>query len=90
MFFNFAVQWLPRHPDVKQDIQVTPALRQEFFRFVEASKFSTAEELERQWNEEPNKNLLDLALRIDIANVARAWRPAGRSAPPATPRSRRP
>jgi carboxyl-terminal processing protease len=69
MFFNFAVQWLPRHPEVKQDHEVTPALRQEFFRFVEASKFSTADELSRQWNEEPNKNLLDFALRIDIANV---------------------
>mgnify|MGYP003693597171 CR=1 FL=1 len=36
---------------------------------MEASKFSTAEELERQWNDEPNKGLLDYALRIDIANV---------------------
>ncbi|HEY3123105.1 MAG TPA: S41 family peptidase [Thermoanaerobaculia bacterium] len=69
MFFNFAVQWLPRHPEVKQDLLVTPALRQEFFRFVEASKFSTADELSRQWSEEPNKDLLDFALRIDIANV---------------------
>ena len=69
MFFNFAVQWLPKHPEVKQDLQVTPALRQEFFRFVEASKFSTADELSRQWSEEPNKDLLDFALRIDIANV---------------------
>jgi carboxyl-terminal processing protease len=69
MFFNFAVQWLPKHRDIPQDPEVTPALRQEFFKFVEASKFSTAEELERQWNEEPNKGLLDYALRIDIANV---------------------
>lgn len=69
MFFNFAVQWLPRHPEVKQDLQITPSLRQEFFAFVEASKFSTADELSRQWNEEPNKNLLDYALRIDMANV---------------------
>jgi carboxyl-terminal processing protease len=69
MFFNFAVQWLPRHPEVKQDFQITPSLRQEFFTFVEASKFSTADELSRQWNEEPNKSLLDYALRIDIANV---------------------
>ena len=69
MFFNFAVQWLPRHPEVKQDLTITPALRQEFFRFVEASKFSTADELSRQWSEESNKDLLDYALRIDIANV---------------------
>jgi carboxyl-terminal processing protease len=69
MFFNFAVQWLPRHPEVKQELTITPALRQEFFRFVEASKFSTADELSRQWSEESNKDLLDYALRIDIANV---------------------
>ena len=69
MFFNFAVQWLPKHPEVKQDIEITPALRQEFFQFVEASKFSTAAELTRQWSEETNKNLLDYALRIDLANV---------------------
>jgi carboxyl-terminal processing protease len=69
MFFNFAVQWLPKHKDVPQDLQVTPALRQEFFKFVEDSKFSTAAELERQWNDEPNKGLLDYALRIDMANV---------------------
>ena len=69
MFFNFAVQWLPRHPEVKAEPQITPALRQEFFRFVEASNFSTAEELERQWEAEPNKAFLDLALRIDLSNV---------------------
>ncbi len=69
MFFNFAVQWLPKHPEVKQDIEITPALRQEFFQFVEASKFSTADELARQWSEETNKNLLDYAMRIDLANV---------------------
>ena len=69
MFFNFAVQWLPKHKDLPQDLQVTPALRQEFFKFVEDSKFSTAAELERQWNDEPNKGLLDYALRIDMANV---------------------
>jgi hypothetical protein len=69
MFFNFAVQWLPRHPEVKADVAVTPALRGEFFHFVEASGFSTADELERQWGQETNRSLLDLALRIDLANV---------------------
>jgi carboxyl-terminal processing protease len=69
MFFNFAVQWLPRHPDIQADPTVTPALRHEFFRFVEESKFSTADELERQWSAETNKGLLDLALKIDISNV---------------------
>jgi carboxyl-terminal processing protease len=69
MFFNFAVEALPKHPEIKADQPITPALRQEFFKFVEGSGFSTAEELERQWNAEPNKSLLDLAMKIDLSNV---------------------
>ena len=69
MFFNFSVEWLSKHPDVKEDLAVTPALRQEFFRFVEASRFSSVEELERQWNEDPNRQLVDLAIRIEIVNA---------------------
>ena len=69
MFFNFAVRWVPKHPEVTETFAVTPAIRDEFFKFVETSNFSTAEELKRQWDEDPNRNLLDLALRIDVANV---------------------
>ncbi len=69
MFFNFAVEWVARHPDVTADFQVTPAIRQEFFKFSESRKFSTAEELQKMWEEEPNKALLDLAIRSDMANV---------------------
>jgi len=69
MFFNFAVRWAPAHQEIRQDFTVTPALRQEFLKFVESSSFSTAEELERQYREDPNRGLLDLALKIDIVNV---------------------
>ena len=69
MFFNFAVRWAPAHQEIRQDFAVTPALRQEFLKFVESSSFSTAEELERQYQEDPNRGLLDLALKIDIVNV---------------------
>ncbi len=68
-FFNFATAWLAKHPETKEDLVVTPALREEFFRFVEASKFSSAEELQRRWNEDSNRNLIDLAIRIEIANA---------------------
>ncbi|MGH9368622.1 MAG: S41 family peptidase [Thermoanaerobaculia bacterium] len=67
--FSFAVDWTSKHPDVTHDFEVTPAVREAFFRFCEASKFSTAEELERQWNEDPNKNLVNLAVRVDLINV---------------------
>jgi hypothetical protein len=48
---------------------VTPEIRAAFFKFVEGSKFSSAEELQRQWSEDPNRNLVDTALRIEVANV---------------------
>jgi len=67
--FNFAVNWLVKHPDVARDVTVTSAMRDEFFRFAESSKFSTAEELKRTWNEDPNRDLLDLAIRVELVNA---------------------
>jgi carboxyl-terminal processing protease len=69
LFFNFAVEWLAKHPETSTDFTVTPALREDFFRFVESSKYSTVEDLKRQWNEDPSRNLVDLAIRIEIANA---------------------
>ncbi|MGH9399872.1 MAG: S41 family peptidase [Thermoanaerobaculia bacterium] len=69
MFFNFAGEWCARHTDVTADFQVTPSIRQEFFKFVEGRKFSTAEDLQKKWEEDANRGLLDLAIRADMANV---------------------
>ncbi len=67
--FSFAVDWNSKHPNVGEDFAVTPAVRDAFFQFCEASKFSTAEELNRQWNEDAGKSLIDLAIRVDMINV---------------------
>ncbi|HEV2064857.1 MAG TPA: S41 family peptidase, partial [Thermoanaerobaculia bacterium] len=69
MFFNFAVEWVARHPEVTADFQVTPAIRQEFFKFSESRRFSTAGELQKMWEGDANRGLLDLAIRADMANV---------------------
>jgi carboxyl-terminal processing protease len=79
-FFNFAVDWLARHPKVSEDFQVTPEIRKEFFDFVEKSaKYSTAEELSKQYTDDPNRSLVDLALKIEVVN-ARFGPEAGRRA----------
>jgi carboxyl-terminal processing protease len=79
-FFNFAVDWLSRHPKVSEDFLVTPEIRSEFFEFVEKSaKYSTAEELSKAYTDDPNRSLVDLALRIEIVN-ARFGPEAGRRA----------
>ena len=67
--FNFAVNWLVKHPDVSRDVTVTPAMRDEFFKFAETARFSTADELRKTWNEDPNKDLLDLAIKVELVNA---------------------
>ncbi len=69
-FFNFAVDWLSRHPKVSQDFTVTPEIRDEFFQFVEKSaKYSTADELKKAYSEDPNRGLVDLAIQTEVVNA---------------------
>jgi carboxyl-terminal processing protease len=69
-FFNFAVDWLTRHPSVPADLPITPAMRDEFFQFVEKSThYSTAEELKQAYAQDPNHGLVDLAMKIEIVNA---------------------
>jgi len=69
-FFNFAVDWLARHPNVTADFDVTPAIRDEFFRFVEtAAKYSTAAELAKAYEEDANRSLIDLAIKTEVVNA---------------------
>ena len=69
-FFNFAVDWLARHPNAAADFEITPEIREDFFQFVEKSaKYSTAEELKKAYADDPNRNLVDLAMRIEVVNA---------------------
>ncbi len=69
-FFNFAVDWLARHPAVDANFEVTPAIRDDFFQFVEKSAhYSTAEDLKKAYAEDANRSLVDLAIRIEVVNA---------------------
>ena len=69
-FFNYAVDWLARHPNATVDFEVTPEIRADFFQFVEKSaKYSTAEELKKAYAEDPNRSLVDLAMKIEVVNA---------------------
>jgi carboxyl-terminal processing protease len=77
-FFNFAVDWLAKHPKAPAQFEVTPEIRDEFFQFVEKSAgYSNVEELKKAYDEDPNRSLVDLAIRVEIAN-ARFGPEAGR------------
>ncbi len=79
LFFNFAIDYLSHHPEMKPNFEVTPELRQQLFKFAEASKFSSVEELTRQWEAEPNRGIVDLAMKVEIVN-AKFGLEAGRKA----------
>ncbi len=69
-FFNFAVDWLARHPNVSADFEIRPEIREDFFQFVEKSaKYSTAEELKKAYADDPNRSLVDLAMRIEVVSA---------------------
>ena len=79
-FFNFAVDWLSRHPKIAESFTVTPEIRDEFFKFVEKSaKYSTAEDLKKAYDADVNRSLIDLAIQTEIVN-ARFGPEAGRRA----------
>jgi len=77
LIFNFAVDWLTRNPSVTREFALTPEVREEFFRFAEKSKFMTAEQVRQAYEEDPNRQWIDLTLRVDIVN-ARFGLDAGR------------
>jgi carboxyl-terminal processing protease len=69
-FFNFAVDWIARHPNASIEGDVTPEVRKDFFEFVEKSaKYSTAADLQKAYAEDPNRSLVDLAIRIELASA---------------------
>jgi carboxyl-terminal processing protease len=69
-FFNFAVDWIARHPNASIEGEITPEVRKDFFEFVEKSaKYSTAAELQKAYAEDSNRSLVDLAIRIELANA---------------------
>jgi hypothetical protein len=53
--FSFAVDWNIEAPRRDAGVRRHPRHPQAFFEFCEASKFSTAAELTRQWNEDPKQ-----------------------------------
>jgi hypothetical protein len=79
-FFNFAVDYLSKNPKVEESFTVTPEIRETFFRFVEkSSKYSTVEELQKAYAEDPNRSLVDLAIQTEIVS-SRFGPEAGRRA----------
>ena len=67
LFFEFAVAYLAKHPDIQPDFEVTPAFREEFFKFVDAKPgLSFDKGAKAAWSDEKDRLVVDRALREEI------------------------
>jgi carboxyl-terminal processing protease len=70
LFFDFAVDWRTKHPDVARDFKVTDQVREEFFRFVDSRPGSPPDQPSKQsWAAEKDPSQMDRAIREELANA---------------------
>ena len=71
LFFEFAVDYRAKHPDVPRDFQMTAAVRQEFFKFVDGKPGLSLEgKAQASYEAEPDPSILDRAVREELLTAA--------------------
>ena len=70
VFFDFAVDWRAKHPEVPRDFKVTDEVRDEFFRFADSRPFASPDQPAKQtYLAEKDPAQIDRAIREEIANA---------------------
>ncbi len=82
-FFNFAVDYLARHPDLGRDVEINDAIRKEFFQFTQAQGIESSSETMKDYGQDPSRDLIDSAIRTELLNskfgLSEGWRSALRT-----------
>jgi carboxyl-terminal processing protease len=83
VFFNFAVDYLSRHPNVPESFSVDEGLKRDFFQFIQAQGLQDAPAVRKEYEEDPSRALIDATLRTEILNskygLAEGWKSALRT-----------
>jgi carboxyl-terminal processing protease len=67
MFFEFAVQYRAKHPEIPRDFQVTDAVRDEFFRFLEGKpEMGWDGSAKEKYAAEKDPQVVDRAIREEL------------------------
>ncbi|HQR46685.1 MAG TPA: S41 family peptidase [Thermoanaerobaculia bacterium] len=67
MFFEFAVQYRAKHPEIPRDFQVTDAVREEFFRFLEGKpEMGWDGSAKEKYAAEKDPQVVDRAIREEL------------------------
>jgi len=79
-FFNFAVDYLSRHPDVSEGFAVDEPLKRDFFQFVENQGIQKAPGARKEYEGDPGREFVDASIRTEILNskfgLAEGWKSA--------------
>ncbi|MGZ5429110.1 MAG: S41 family peptidase, partial [Thermoanaerobaculia bacterium] len=71
LFFEFAVDYRAKHSAVPRDFQMTPAVREEFFKFVDAKPGLPFEgKTKASYEAEADPSILDRAIREELLTAA--------------------
>jgi carboxyl-terminal processing protease len=79
-FFNFAVDYLARHPEVAKDFAVTEAVRADFFQFLQSQGIEDVSAAKADYDGDASRELIDSAIRTEILNskfgLSEGWKNA--------------
>lgn len=65
-FFNFSVEYLARHADVPRSFEVDRAVREDFFRFVDAQGIESADAARGDYERDPARDRIDAEIVLDV------------------------
>lgn len=64
--FNFAVEYVAKHPETSRDVEVTQPVLDEFVRYAAAKEIATREEIEKALANAVDREFVSRALRAEI------------------------
>jgi carboxyl-terminal processing protease len=71
LFFEFAVNYRTKHPNLTRDFQTTPEVREEFYRFVDSRPNQPFEgKTKASYEAEADPSILDRAIREELMTAA--------------------
>jgi carboxyl-terminal processing protease len=64
--FNYGVDYFAKHPDVTQDVQITPAVLDDFTRFASEKEIAPAADIREALQKPNDRSFIERALKAEI------------------------
>lgn len=64
--FNYGVDYVAKHPEVTQDVQITPAVMDDFVRFAAEKDIATVSDIREALKKDNDRQFVERALKAEI------------------------